>query len=174
MKSFFSAAVLSFVMTLPVLADPKSDISFIVEKTVTRALFEGALKVQRPLIISALENDFRKKNLVINDSETFFDLFVDEWIDAFTLNMQERTGAIYRDLFSDQELADIAAFYRTDSGLAMIRQSPALMQAGAEIGGLAGAEAAEGANKRLAARMRSENITIDSPSVTQQLLDILE
>ena len=110
---------------------------------------------------------------MISDSEAIFDIFIDEWIDEFTASMQRQTGQIYFDLFSEKEIADIAGFYRTDSGQALIEQTPALMQAGAQLGQVAGQQAARSTNEAVANRLEREGITIGDKSLTQKILDAL-
>ena len=173
MKHLTKSALAFCLLSLPALADTQEDVDYIVSQTVTRAMFEGALSAQRPLIIGALENQFRADGIVISDSEAFFDIFIDEWIDEFTASMQRQTGQIYFDLFSEKEIADIAGFYRTDSGQALIEQTPALMQAGAQLGQIAGQQAARSTNEAVANRLEQEGITIGDKSLTQKILDAL-
>ncbi len=170
----FLSTAITLSLAFPALADPKTDIDYIVKQTLTRNIFEGAVMAQRELLVSAIENEMRKNDLRISDPDAFFDIFIDEWIEEFTTGMQAQTGVIYRNMFSDQELADIADFYRTDSGKALIQKTPLLMQAGANLGRKVGVTTSQTVNKRLAARLRAENVIIDSPSATEKILELLE
>lgn len=108
-------------------ADPKDDAEYIVGQTVTRAMFQGAISAQRPLIVGALENELRSAGLTLPDPDRFFDLFMAEFMEEFLVAMQEQTASLYLENFSEQQLADIADFYRTDSGQALISATPVLM-----------------------------------------------
>ncbi len=159
----------------PSQADPKTDADYIVSQTVTRTLFEGALAAQRPLIIGAIQNDLRSKGVTLPDPDRFFDLFIDEFIDEFTQEMQAQTASVYLATFSGQQLADIADFYKTEAGQALIEVTPALMIEGARMGQIAGEKAGANAGRRLAARIESEGlVVVDDPSLLGPLLDALK
>lgn len=174
MKSLMTSAALTLALCLPAQAGPQEDIDYIVEQTVTRDLFEAALHTQRGMIISATQAQLAAKDVTISDPEQFFDIFVDEWIEAFTDSMRAQTGTLYRDLFSDQELADIAEFYATPSGQAMIRQTPQLMKDAGALGQRAGIAAMETVGPRLARRLKAEGVEIGTQSQMQKLLDALK
>ena len=128
----------SFIFVSPAFADPQEDADFIVSRTITRTMFEGTLEVQRHLILSALQNDLSEKGIVLSSPERFLDIFMEEFIEEFTLSMQAQTGDIFLNRFSPSELNAIADFYRTPAGQALINASPDLMKAGAKLGQKAG------------------------------------
>ena len=77
-------------------------------------------------------------------------------------------------MISHDELRDIAAFYQTTSGLALIHNSGTLMQAGAQMGQVAGMEAGQNANGRIAKRLEEEGINLQNDSgFTKRLIDAL-
>ena len=165
---------LAFAAT-PVWADAEADAAYIVEQTVTRDLFEAAISAQRPVIIGALQNDFREKGISVSDPERVFDLFIEEWIVEFTEAMRAQSSAIYLELFSSNELEEIAAFFRTDTGQAYIAGSPELMQRGAEMGQKAGFLAGVNAGPRLAKRIEEEGLSIvEDPGLFKQIIDALK
>ncbi|MEM8577857.1 MAG: DUF2059 domain-containing protein [Pseudomonadota bacterium] len=156
-------------------ADRLSDARYIVSQTVTKEIFEGALVAQRPLIIGALENELRQSGITLSDTQRFFDLFMEEFIDEFTETMQEESTSINLNAFSDQELADIAAFMRSPSGQAFVLATPTVMAEGARIGQIAGTEAGRNAGPRVAERLRTEGITMtQDEGMMDRLLDFLK
>jgi hypothetical protein len=175
MTNRFRALVLVVASISPTISEADSrDIEYIVQQTVTRELFEGALQAQRALIIGAMENDFRAKGIEVSDLDGFFDIFFETWIDEFTIQMQLETGAIYNRLFSETELAAIAEFYKSAPGQALIEKTPELMQAAALLGAQVGTRAAQTTNSRLAARLENEGITFGSPSLMRKLVEALK
>jgi len=175
MKKILLSFTLFFVIIFPTVADPIKDSEYIVGQTVTRPLFEGALVALRPVLVSAITNDLKKQGIQISDTEAFFDIIIDEFIDEFTEIMQEETGAVYVEMFSESELADLAAFYKTETGQKLIAQTPALMQAGAKMGQIAGQKAGMNSRARVAKRLEEENILIDKDkSITKRLIEFLK
>lgn len=167
---------LALALTVPTLstADPQSDAQFIVSQEMTKAIFEGAIRAQRPIIVSAIQNDLRTQGITLPDPDRFFDIFMEEFIGEFTASMQAQAAPIYLNAYSDEELAGIAAFYKTDAGQAMLRKAPELMMAGAQLGERAGLEAGEKVADRVAERLETEGINyFEDQSMMQRLLDAL-
>ncbi len=160
--------------TFPTMADPQKDADYIVEQTVTRAMFEGAILSMRPVLISAITNDLRQKNIEVSDMEGFFDIFVEEFIDEFTAGMRSETANLYLELFSPEELADLAEFYKSPTGQKLVEKTPILMQASAQLGAKVGERAGENAGKRVAKRLEQEGIVLNNDkSLTQKIIDAL-
>lgn len=153
------------------MAGVNEDLDFIVTETVTVELFEAALQSQRQLLLSAMKNDLQEKGIRISDLDSFMDIIMEEFIAGFTEEMQDITKDIYLDLFSRSEIQGIAAFYRTAPGQALIKKTPALMANGAEMGREVGQLAVAKLMPRVARRVQQEGIIIDSPSVTEKLLN---
>lgn len=167
------AAFTSF--TSPLLADPQADADYIVSQTATRAMFEGAISAQRSVIIGAIQNDFRSQGITLPDPERFFDLLMSEFIDEFTQVMQAQTASIYLTNFSEGQLAEIADFYKTESGQALLAATPTLMMEGARMGQAAGEQAGANAGKRLAARIEEEGlIVVEDPGMLSRILNALQ
>lgn len=165
--------LLSFVGN-SVQADPQEDANYIVSQTVTRIMFESLAATQRPLIISALKNDLGENGITLPNPERLFDLLLEEFLDEFVLSMQDQSASIFLQEFSEQELADIANFLKTESGQAYLLATPTLMKAGAEMGRRAGQRAGANAGKRLASRIESEGLVIvDDPGLLSRLLKLL-
>ncbi len=158
----------------PAFADPQADADYIVSQIVTQTLFEGAIKAQAPMITSAVQNDLRAIGIELPDPDRFMELFIAEFIGEFTTSMQAQTGEIYLDKFSADELHEIASFYRTPAGQAMIDATPDLMLAGAQLGAKAGQQAGRNAGRRLADTIEAEGLMlVEDPSLMQKLLDAL-
>ncbi len=172
MKRFALCIFLILFNTTLSLANPKEDANYIVEQTVTRTLFEASIQTLRPVLISAIENDFRENEIILEKPNKFFDIFVDEFIEEFTDIMRKETGKIYLDLFTEKELADIATFYRTDTGQKLIQKTPALMMAASQLGQFAGKKAGINAKSRVAKRLVDKGIIFnEDKGFTQRLID---
>lgn len=172
LRAVLAATLLT--LALPAGADPQADADYIVEQTMTREIFEGAIAAQRPLIVGALENDLRSQGITLSDKERFFDLFLEEFIEEFTASMRSQSAVIYLDAFTPEDLAAIAEFYRTPAGQALLAETPALMMKGAEMGAEAGGQAGLNAAPRLAERLEREGITVTTdPAAMDKLLDTL-
>ncbi len=156
-------------------AAPREDADYIAEQTVTRELFEAAIEAERTTIVSAIQFDLQSKGVKLPNPDRFLDLIMEEFIDGFTETMQNETANLYVSRFSEQDLADIAAFYRTQAGQALINQTPDLILEGSRIGRIAGQRAGKNLGKRLAARIKSEGlIEVDDPNLLSRLIDALK
>ena len=151
------------------------DATYIVEQTITKSLFEAALEAQRSVMLGSLENNFRKKNIIVTDIARFADIFMEEFIDEFTLKMQEETLKYYKINFSAEQLEDLAIFYATPTGQFLIAKTPDLIKSGAKFGAIAGAAAGENAKRRVKRRLEAENISVtDDSSMMDRLLQMLK
>ena len=175
MRQFFRVTTFALLLTgTAVTANPQKDADYIVSQTMTEELFAGAIAAQRGLIISAIQNDLRQQGITLPDPDRFFDLFMEEFLAEFTQSMRDQSAEIYIDRFDDDDLAAIAAFYKTSAGQALIAATPDLMMAGAEMGQQAGQLAGINAGARLADRIEAEGlIVVEDPNMLQRLLDSL-
>lgn len=140
----------------------------------TRTIFKGAILAQKPLLIGAIQNKLRAKKITLSNPDRFFELFMEEFLGEFTQSMQDQSASIYLENFSEQQLADIAEFFKTETGQAYISATPTLMIKGAEMGRRAGRRAGANTFKRLAARIKSEGlIVVEDPSLLDRLLNAL-
>lgn len=169
-------AILIALTPLPSFADAQADATYIVEQTVNRAIFEGALTALRPVILSAVENDLRQSGIVISDIGGYMDITMDEFMEGYVAIMQEKSVPHFLNTFSPDDLANIAAFYATPAGQSLISQTPALMQFGATAGASAGQEAFLEARGRVRQRLIDEaiDVTNGDKSMMQKLLDALK
>ncbi|MEO9650889.1 MAG: DUF2059 domain-containing protein [Roseobacter sp.] len=100
---------------------------------------------------------------------------MEEFVDEFVKSMQEQSASIYLDNFTDQQLLDIAEFFKTESGQAYLSMTPTLMQEGAQLGQKAGEEAGANVAGRVAARIKKEGlVVVDDPSILSRLLEVLK
>jgi uncharacterized protein len=84
------------------------------------------------------------------DAERFIVLFREE-IDKVMPTILEEIARSYMEHFSEEELAQIAAFYQSPTGRSMVAKMPALTNRGAQIGQTYGAQAGVAAAARLLA-----------------------
>ncbi|MEP4957867.1 MAG: DUF2059 domain-containing protein [Roseobacter sp.] len=171
----FACALVVISFASPSQADPRAAADYIVSQTVTHEMFEAVISVQRPLIIGTLQNELRAKGINLPDPDRFFDVFMEEFVDEFVKSMQEQSASIYLDNFTDQQLLDIAEFFKTESGQAYLSMTPTLMQEGAQLGQKAGEEAGANVAGRVAARIKKEGlVVVDDPSILSRLLEVLK
>ena len=157
-----------------VVADPQADAEYIASQTVTREMFEGILAVQRPVIVDAVQHRLSEGGILLPNPNRFFDLIMEEFVGEFTDGMRDQTADIYLAAFSPEHLAEIAAFYKSEAGQAMIAATPGLMMAGAEMGEEAGRRAGANAGRRAAQRLESEGlIIVEDPALLRKLIDAM-
>jgi len=156
-------------------AGATEDAHYIAEQTANKRIFQGAITAVGPTLVSAVENDLRKKGITISDVQTFQDLLVAAFLDEFTTNMQIASEKHYLETFSEAELAGIAEFYRSDAGQALIFHTPEMMQFGATKGREIGRIAGMHAGPRIAKQMEEQGIVITTDkSMMQRLIDALK
>ena len=162
------------MVTTTAQADATDDARYIVSQTVTEEMMSGVWISLRPILISAVTNDLTQNGIKIDDMDAFFDIFIEEFRHEFLGAMQRETVAVQLELFSPAELQGIAAFYRSPSGQALIRQTPRMVEAGAKIGEAAGRVAGANAGPRLARRLKEGGVRVTADeSVLDQLLKML-
>jgi hypothetical protein len=90
--------------------------------------------------------------------------FWDEFGPAFNEEMEKQIGVLvdqiamlYAETFSEQELGELIAFYRTDVGQKAIRELPKLTQESMKFGEQWGATVGEAAGKVAAERVQKKN-----------------
>lgn len=166
--------ILTVLHLTPAWADPQADADYIVSQALTKDIFEGAIQSQRSLILSAIQHDLIQSGVSLPDPNRFFDIFIEEFIDEFTLSMRQQSAPIYLDAFTAEELSEIAAFYRTEAGQALLRQTPQLMAAGTALGQQAGLQAGQNASGRVIARLEREDINFfDDRGMMDRFIDAL-
>lgn len=155
--------VILLIIPLPnlLVASPEENAAIIVEQTVNEAVFLGAFDALRPTLSSAVQFELEKMGVTVSDPEAYLDIYIEEMIAEFVDLMRIKTIKFYLSNFSEQELADIAAFYTSHSGQAVIRLTPELMQFGARAGEQTGRIAGAQAFERVKLRLKVEGITID-------------
>jgi hypothetical protein len=155
-------------------ADATDDARYIVSQTVTDEVLSGAWVAMRPVLVSAISNDLNQNGIKVDDMDAYFDIFDDEFTDEFLGAMQRESVTVQLELFSPTELHDIASFYRSPSGQALIRQTPRMMEAGAKIGETAGRVAGANAGPRVAQRLKTEGVRVTTDeSVLERLINML-
>ena len=156
-------------------ADARSDATYIAQQSLTEEMFRGAFTAQRPVLISAIQNDLRAEGIKLNKPDIFFDLFIEAFIDEFVEGMQRESIEVYLQMFTVEELSGITTFYMTDTGQAFLKKSPELMQRGADIGMQIGFKAGANAGPRLAKKLREEGVLeFEDPGILDRLIDILD
>ena len=173
MRRFALSAALVLSATTS-FADPKEDATFIVQQTLTENMFAAAIFAQKDLIASALLNDLGAQGITLSDPDRFVEILVEEFLAEFTETMQAGTVDVYLNRFTPQQLSELAAFYRSDTGQALLAATPELMQTGATMGSEAGRRAGLNAGPRVAERLKNENVVLTAdPTLMQRLIDAL-
>ena len=170
-------AALTLALCLPHMAhaDARQDAIFIAEATITHEIYGAAMSLMAPVMGDAMATQFRQAGIEVSDMDGFVTVITDVMAALFVKRMREEFVPVLLDLYSETELADIADFYATDSGVALIGNTSAMMQAGQSIGARLGQEIAVQAMPRIAARLESENIVITrDPDMMRRLIDLLK
>ncbi len=177
LKNLGILGLVALLMATPVklFAGATEDARYIVTQTFTKRSVEGALRAIGPVLSSALENDLRKKGIEISDLATFQRLIADAFMSEYISKMQQQLEKYYTDNFTASELADIARFYRSDAGQAVIKKTPDMMKFGAIEGKRIGRNAAIHAAPNIKKSLKASGIVITkNKSMMQKLLDALK
>lgn len=174
LRTFAIAACASFASFNMASADLAKDLDLIVTETITEDLYKAGIQAQREMILHSLEHEFRQEDIRVTKLDTFVDLLVEEVLSELVSEMRTRTKAVYIELLSEDDIADIADFYRTPAGQALLKNMPEMTRRSAADAVAAGAIAGARAMPRLTKRIKEENIEIGSPTLTQKLLDALQ
>jgi len=172
-KTFLALAVLPF-MVLPAYPDPVEDSNFIASRTVTPEILGATMDLLGPVLAQAIEFQLSQNQIVLTNSEGFVRLIGEEFQGVYLQELRAQTAALQQEIFTDTELAGIAAFYATPAGEALIEKAPALMQRSQQIGEQLGAAALQEAGFRLVKRMEEEGITFtEDPTMMDRLRTLL-
>lgn len=154
-----AAAVVPALMTCPASADPRSDAAWIVEQSTTPEIFDAVIASLAPMLTAAMESQLRNQNVAVNDMDTFGRVVLEYIERELPPVITGRMIDLHVDFFSPQELADIVAFYRTESGQSLLRKAPQLMREQTALGQSAGAEIGRSlADSDIMATMQREGV----------------
>jgi hypothetical protein len=171
LSRLIAPAVVLSVIAAPAVAGPAEDASFISEISYSDAVIDTTFETLGPIIRDSIAHQLGTQGISISDPDRYFDIFIEEFRLQFAAKIRRDFVPVLQDSFSDEELADIAAFFRSPTGQRYAAQTPDLMRAGSRIGELAGASAGLEAAPRIAERLGTEGITItDSNGATLNAL----
>ena len=155
-------------------ADPRADAEYIVLQTVNETIFEGAFVAMGPMISDAIQQRLRSQNVEVSDPQKFTEIVLDVFVADFTTQMQEVTIQKYIEVFSEKELAELAAFYRSDAGAAYLRHTPALMAFGAEQGEKIGQQVGTKLGPSIAQHLKEAGIDVTRRGTMDKLIEVLQ
>ncbi|MEM1376353.1 MAG: DUF2059 domain-containing protein [Pseudomonadota bacterium] len=173
LKMFLAAVIVSFLPNSPAIADAKGDADYIAEQTVTVEMFNAILKAQREVIIAAIQQQLREKDIRLTDPDRFFDLFMSEFVGEFVDVMRSETANIYLEELSPEALGALGEFLRSDAGQEYLNATPRLLQEGARMGAKAGQSAGVNAGRRLATRIEAEGLVVTEGGMMETLMELL-
>ncbi|WP_271948334.1 DUF2059 domain-containing protein [Ruegeria faecimaris] len=155
-------------------AGAQEDADYIANVTVNEEVMQGVLVAMRPVLIQAVQQDLISRGIKVSDTEAFFDIVMDVFMDGFIHELRIPTAQFYVENFSASELHEIAQFYHSPTGKKLLRFTPAMMQHGAKTGQVAGAKAAQMVQPEIVRRIHEESLVIESRSFTDKLLEAFE
>ncbi|MCC0065504.1 MAG: DUF2059 domain-containing protein [Rhodovulum sp.] len=158
-----AAIALAATLALPgqsAAADPADDAAYIVSQALTPEMFDGMTAALGPLVASAMTNDLRNQGITVSDMDAVTAITFEILREEFSSLMSAQVTQLYLENFSPLELSDIATFYRSETGQAMLRKTPRLMQEAALMGQSVAAEAANRLGPRIAERLVREGIGV--------------
>ena len=176
-QAHLPAVLLSAALTLaaPAAADPVADAQSIISATITEEAMSGVLTAMGPILVGAMDSEFRKNGIELSDTEVFSRILMEEFMAGYLDAMRGEMVAVYVEEFTPDELAGIAAFYNSPAGQAVAAKTPVLAQRGAAVGAVVGQKAGLAVADRVAARLRDEGVTITvDPAMQGQLLELLD
>ena len=107
-----------------------------------------------------MTNDLRNQGITVSDMDAVTAITFEILREEFSSLMSAQVTQLYLENFSPLELSDIATFYRSETGQAMLRKTPRLMQEAALMGQSVAAEAANRLGPRIAERLVREGIGV--------------
>jgi hypothetical protein len=164
--------VLFCFFALPVMADPEADRKRLAEALYSDDVLDASFEVMLPVLSGSLESQFRTLGITISDPVAFTDVFAQEFRVRFAENVRTEMAVALKDIFTDEEITEIAAFLDTPAGAKYFAAQAELTRVGFRIGEMAGMQAGTDAAERVATRMNAEGITFTDAEGTQ--LDALK
>jgi len=169
----FGLVALPF-FAVPLCADPLADAAFIATRTVTPESLGATMDALAPVLTQAIEFQLDQNQIVLSDPEAFIALIGEEFEAVYLTELRAQTAALQLDIFTEEELAGIAAFYATSAGEALITKTPILVQASQQIGQELGAAALQEAGFRVAQRIEDEGVAFtDDAAMMERLTTLL-
>ncbi|KCV81925.1 hypothetical protein ATO10_08768 [Actibacterium atlanticum] len=159
---------------LPATATPQDDARYIVEQTVTEQLFEAAILAQQTYISAAISHQLAQQGIEVSDMPAFMGIIVDEMLASFTAGMKAEMETFYVENFTDKELADLAKFYATPTGQALMAKQPELISHSTAAGAQVGRDVQQGLLPAVAARVNADGIEIGEPGMTERFLELFQ
>lgn len=173
-KLITTALALGLGLGTSVWADALRDAEYIVSQTVSQDAFANSFTTQVPLVAQAMDAKLASLGVEIVDKQGLGLALYKSMITKYTERMQDETVQFYLSHFTEAHLAEIAAFYRSDAGQAMIGSVPALSAFGATKGQLVGQMIGASLGPDLADLIEADGLVLTADaSGTPALLDAL-
>lgn len=158
MRVFCSAIFLSLCLALPARADIEEDKRLIAEAMVTDSSLDAAFQTLAPVLTDAIQTQLRSAGITVSDPSRFLQILIAEFRNRYASILREELRPALAEIFTEQEIADIASFIRSPSGARFFAAQGEMIQAGYRLGQVAGARAGQEAAERIAARLRQEGV----------------
>ena len=145
-------------------AGPEEDARFLSEQLYSNEIVDTTFATLGPMITDSVVLRFQKAGVTISDPDLFMQIMLAEFQRSFVRNLQAKLVPVLRDRFSDQELAELAAFYHSPTGQRMVAEQPALIRDGSRIGAEAGGKAGLESAAAVAKRADDAGIVLTGPN----------
>lgn len=149
--SLVSIAICCFASDAP--ADPKDDAEFMASASAAPEAIEEVFVSLKPSVIASLSRAYSERNIKLPATDDFFNLFLEELTDVIYEMTQDIVVDYYLNNFSESELSEIAAFFRSDAGQAYTSHTPHIMRRMSEVTNTLGLEAISMSANRMERRI---------------------
>lgn len=153
------AAALGLCLAVPAQADVDSDTKLLADSLFSESTLDATFEVLQPVLAGSIDSQLRAGGLNVSDPDAYTRIFIEEFRTKYADIMREDIRPVLSQMYTPEELADIAAFIQTPSGQKFFATQGDLSRAGAQLGQSAGGRAGVEAIDRIIARLDEAGIT---------------
>ncbi|WP_170398929.1 hypothetical protein [Ruegeria arenilitoris] len=121
-KTLVLASCLLLGTTIPSLADPETDAQYILEQHSASNNFEERISALKRRALIHFEPFFQKLGAQIIDPDRFLDELLGDFEAEIFSDVRSTTVAAYLEILTDDEIAALADYYRSDEGQYLLAQ----------------------------------------------------
>lgn len=170
---WYSIMTMCFVSNA--IADPKDDAEVIASASITPEILEETFLSLRPSVVASLSRAYSERNISPPATDEFYDLLLEELTNVIGELTQDVVVDYYSNNFSENELSEIATFFRSDAGQAYVSRTPDMMRQMTEVTNTFALEAIRIAANRMESRIQEEGlVVVEDPDHLSRLLDVLK
>lgn len=133
----------------PVWAGPSKAAIAVAKANITQETMDAMVEAMGPIVRRQIQGAFAADPLGDEAEKVFMSIFLGKFSLQFVSNFLLDVAELYDADFSPQELTEIAAFYATPAGKAMLAKSPRIRAQSGKVGQAVGAAVSERAYREM-------------------------